>query len=99
MGSNPQLEHKTVTVRTPAKTGSLYFHNPGHDEALELLPVVQVRDTPQPASYFYNRLENSELHLVSYHFAETSEVSGPDAPLLALFNDFVLQRGTEEGAE
>ena len=99
MGSNPQLEQNTVTIKTAAKTGSLYFHNTGHDEALELLPVVQVHDTPQPASYFYNRSENSVLHLVSYHFAETSEVSGPGAPLLALFNDFVLPRDREEGAK
>jgi len=96
MGSNPQLEHKTVTMKTAAKTGSLYFHNTGHDEALELLPVVQVRDTPQPASYFYNRSENSQLHLVSYHFAETSEVSGSGMPLIALFNDFALQRAPED---
>jgi hypothetical protein len=88
MGSNTQLEHKTVTVKTPAKTGSLYFHNPGHDEALELLPFIQIHDTPQPASYFYNRSKNLELHLVAYHLAETSELSGSSVPLLALFNDF-----------
>jgi len=88
MGSNPQLEHKTVEVTTPAKTGALYLHNPGHDKVLELIPLVQVRDTPQPASYFYNRREKMELHLVSYHFADQSEVSGANAALIDLIDEF-----------
>ena len=91
MGSNPQLEHQTVTVTTPAKKGALYLHNPGHNKVLELIPIVQVRDTPQPASYFYNRCERAELHLVSYHFTERSEVSSPSAALSTLFNDFMLR--------
>ena len=99
MGSNPQLEHQTVTVTTPAKTGTLYLHNPGHDKVLELIPVVQVHDTPQPASYFYNRCENAELHLVSYHFAEKSEVSSPEVALSTLFNDFKPRDTTPEEAE
>ena len=64
-----------MSIATAAKTGVLYLYNPGHDKVLELISVVQVRETPQPASYFYNRLENTKLQLVSYHFAEKSEVS------------------------
>jgi len=88
MGSNPQLEHQTVTVTTPLKTGVLYLNNPGHDAALELIPIVQMSDTPQPASYFYNRCEDSQLHLVSYHFAEKSEITSPGSTLSNLFSDF-----------
>lgn len=88
MGSNPQLEHQTIDVTTPAKTGSLYLHNPEHDKVLELIPLVQIRDTPQPACYFYSRYENTELHLVSYHFANQSEVSGASSVLAGLFDDF-----------
>ena len=88
MGSNPQLEHQTVSVTTAAKTGVLYLHNPGHERVLELIPVVQVHETPQPASYFYNRLENAQLQLVSYHFAEKSEVSSTGEALIALLNEF-----------
>ena len=50
--------------------------------------MIQVRDTPQPASYFYNRLERMELYLVSYHFADRSEVSGASAALSELFDEF-----------
>ena len=96
MGSNPQLEHQTVTVTTPAKTGVLYLHNPGHDKVLELIPVVQVHDSPQPASYFYSFCENAQLHLVSYHFAERSEVSHPDTMLRSLFDDFRSKDATDE---
>ena len=70
----PQLEHQTAELTTPAVSGCLYVHNPGHDEALELIPLVQVRDLPQPASYFYNRLEKTEMCLVAYHFVHQSEV-------------------------
>jgi len=89
MGSNPQLEHDTVDLTMPAKTGCLYLHNPGHVKALELLPLVQVRSTPQPASYFYNRLEKTEPQLVSYHFAAQSEISSSNATLLKLLKEFV----------
>ena len=87
MGSNPQLEHQTVDLTTPATTGRLYLHNPGHDKALELVPLIQVRDTPQPASYFYNRRDRSALHLVSYHLADRSEVSGAGGALIDLLDE------------
>jgi hypothetical protein len=88
MGSNPQLEHHTVEVTTAAKTGALYLHNPGHEKVLELIPLVQLRDTPQPASYFYNRLEKMGPHLVLYHFADQSEVSSLSVPLIDLLDEF-----------
>ena len=75
VGSNPQFEHDRIDLVTPAKTGYLYFHSPGHTRVLELLPLVQLQGKPQPASYFYNRVEGSTPQLVSYHFAEHSEVS------------------------
>ena len=96
MGSNPQLEHSQVTVTTPAKKGTLYFHNPGCDSLLELLPIIQLCDKPQPASYFYNRRENSKLRLVSYSSADKSEIESPDSVLDELFNDFAPTRLPEE---
>jgi uncharacterized protein YnzC (UPF0291/DUF896 family) len=88
MGSNPLLEHTVVDLTTPAKTGALYLHNPGHDKALELVPVVQLSDSPQPAGYFYNRRERAELHMVSYQFAAQSDVTSTSEALLALLGEF-----------
>jgi hypothetical protein len=92
MGSNPQLEHQTIDVKTLPKKGTLYFHNPGHDKLLELIPFVQVRDTPQPASYFYNRLEKGQSHLVSYSLASQSEVLGNSPALLSFVEEFATNK-------
>lgn len=88
MGSNPQLEHDHVDLATPATTGRLYFHNPGHSKALELLPFIQVQDAPQPASYFYNRVDGRESQFVSYQFAAQSEISTTNVALLSVLGEF-----------
>lgn len=88
MGSNPQLEHQTVELTTPAVSGALYLHNPGHDKALKIIPLIQVSDAPQPASYFYNRFEKTEVHLVSYHFTDQSEIVGAGDSVQKLLDDF-----------
>ena len=87
VGSNPQFEHDQIDLVTPAKTGCLYFHNLGHTKALELLPLVQLQGKSQPASYFYNRVERSTPRLVSYHFAEHSELPSPSDTLRDLLRD------------
>jgi len=87
MGSNPQFEHQTVELTTPAVTGRLYLHNPGYAGGLELIPLVQVRDVPQPAGYFYNRLEKTGMRLVSYHFVDQTEVVGESDTVEQLLAD------------
>lgn len=88
MGSNPQLEHDVVELTEPARTGQLYFHNPGYHRALKLVPFIEVRDSPQPAGYFYNRMAEGDLHLVSYQFAEQSQVSSGNKHLIAFIRHF-----------
>lgn len=66
MGSNPQLEHQKLDLVTPPIKGALYLHNQGHDKILKICPLIQIKNKPQPASYFYNRIENMEVHIVSY---------------------------------
>jgi len=73
VGSNPQFERGRVELRDPAITNHLYLYNDGHSRVLELAPLVQVRATPQPACYFFNRIEGSITHLVSYHFGEKAD--------------------------
>ena len=87
MGSNPQLEHTVIEVTSYAKTGSLYMYNPGNNKALEFIPIIQLRDIPQPASYFYNRIESTQPHLVSYHFAEQSDVLDTSTAIVDFLNE------------
>lgn len=86
-GSNPQFEHTSIKLLSPPVTGGLYLHNPGHTRALELLSLVQIRQAPQPVCYFYNRLDSSGAHLVSYHFGEQSDVTDSTGGLAPLITD------------
>lgn len=95
MGSNPLLKDVVIETRTPAVSGQLYFYNTGHSDILELLPLVQVRETPQPACYFYNRIEKSESRLVSYQIAPQSEVGGPSELLENLFKEIAAAGRTQ----
>lgn len=72
-GSNPQFAHEKMELSLPAITGRLYMHQIGHDRALEIAPLIQMRQKEQAACYFYNRMEGSVPHLVSYHFEHRSD--------------------------
>ncbi|HEX2924528.1 MAG TPA: hypothetical protein VHS28_10960, partial [Chloroflexota bacterium] len=96
VGSNPQLEHDKIDLTVPATSGCLYMHHVGHDKVLDLIPIVQVVDTPQPASYFYSNVDNGQAHLVSYHLSENavspnpSQLAVPSTSLRALFKELKL---------
>lgn len=47
----------------------------GFEQALKLVPLIQITDKPQPVSYFYNRQEGSQFQLITYQAAVTSEIS------------------------
>jgi len=72
-GSNPQFAHAKLDLTQPAITGRLYMHQIGHDRALEIAPLIQMRQKEQAACYFYNRMEGEVPHLVSYHFEHRSD--------------------------
>lgn len=72
-GSNPQFAHEKLELNQPAITGRLYMHQLGHDRALEVAPLIQMRQKEQAACYFYNRMEGEVPHLVSYHFEHRSD--------------------------
>lgn len=87
MGSNPQFEHINVELLNAPVTGGLYLHNPGHTRALELLNLVQIRQSPQPVCYFYNRIDSTGSHLVSYHFGEQPDVTDSEGNIDTLIAD------------
>ncbi len=87
MGSNPQFEHVDLEVVSTPITGQLHLHNPGHTRALRLVQLVKIRQSPQPACYFYNRLDPSGTRFVSYHFGEESTVTDADGDVGRLIDD------------
>ncbi len=87
MGSNPAFEHSVVELTSPAYTGGLYLHNPGHDQALNLIGFVKVKNTPQPACYFFNREDLTGTHMVSYHSVDEPDFVDKSHPLKQLFSE------------
>lgn len=87
MGSNPQLESQIVEMRTAAISERLYLHNPGHDESLELIPLIIVRNEPYPASYFYNRFDQTGLRFIAHHFNNQSTITIENCEAVQLLID------------
>ncbi|APH38229.1 DNA methyltransferase family protein [Methanohalophilus halophilus] len=88
MGSNPLLERQTLQLSMTLITGSLYMYNIGNDRVLELVPFIQVTESPQSASYFYNRVEKEGLRLVSYQVINESEIFRKNQYLEDLIKSF-----------
>jgi hypothetical protein len=75
MGSDTQLEDLVLELTKPAIAGTLCLHNPGHNNVLELLPLIRVTDTLQPISYFYKRIENMKMNFVSFYLTDAHEIT------------------------
>lgn len=74
MGSNALLENLEVSLNEPAESESLYCYQPNQTSGLRLLGFLELRETPQPACFFFNRTErNGGLRFVSYQVNPQSE--------------------------
>lgn len=95
MGSNPLLERTIVELEHPVFSGYRRFPLARNSRALQLEPVFQVQDAPQPACYFFNRMEGGNPRYVAYGLATVSELPHPtrsDA-MRAIASDFVRATG------
>jgi hypothetical protein len=52
------------------------------------IPLIQLSDQPQPASYFYNRGYGVQSHLVAYHSTDESEIIKNDEALISFIKEF-----------
>lgn len=75
MGSNPLLVPFTADLTDLVVSHQLCFLSPGYHRAMSLIQIFKVRDAPQPASYFFNRLEGESPFFVTYGLAEESAIS------------------------
>ena len=73
-GSNPAFLTQRVRLAESPLTGHLHLLEEGQQRALCLAGLVQIRDAPQPACYFYNRYDKEGTHFVSYHYEPSSRV-------------------------
>jgi hypothetical protein len=74
VGSNSEFLKETRTMATALKLETLYLIAKECGRALPLLPLLQMRTSPQSAKnacYFFNRVEkDGGLRFVSYHFVD-----------------------------
>jgi hypothetical protein len=90
MGSNPMLEQKTIELIEPAISDRLHCYDPNQRRALTLYPFFQLKETPQAACYFFNRVEEPTAYFVSYHPVTQSEIEDTEQSdaILKILDDF-----------
>jgi len=68
----------------------LYCYDVVTRRPLQLLHFVRMLSAPESeevACYFYNRLENTGVRWVSYHFEKEAERIEPDSSVIKLINE------------
>ena len=82
-----------VKIKVDTKNGlnsdRLFMLAKGQTVPLELLPLVRIMESPRTARnacYFYSRLEKEEIHWVSYHFEDESQIVRSDNEALQALN-------------
>lgn len=89
MGSNSDFIKETRAMAMWLDVETLYLSKKDSGKALKLLPLIQVGASPQSAKnacYFFNRMERDGARFVSYHFADTPELTGQFADATEAIN-------------
>lgn len=76
-GTRTQFRQIEVQTNSPMDEEHLYIIHNSQFTPIELLPFVQMRESPkteQNACYFYNRIDKTQVRFVSYHFDKEAEV-------------------------
>lgn len=79
MGSNSEFLKETRSMATWLDVEQIYLTSKDAASVLKLLPLVQIGPSPQSAKnacYFFSRLEHGGARFVSYHYADTPELTG-----------------------
>jgi hypothetical protein len=80
MGNGTPFRQDELIVGEVMEKGELYLAANGCARPLHLQHLVTLRQSPDTARfscYFYNRLEDNGVRLVSYHFADRTDVTEP----------------------
>ncbi|MGL4649057.1 MAG: hypothetical protein ACRC1H_06600, partial [Caldilineaceae bacterium] len=88
----PYRQLRVQTLR-PMEAGAIHLLHEGRRDPIELVPLLKLGPEPPNSTnavYFYNRSENGQVRWVSYHYAQPSELSVADAPLLARLRELNL---------
>ena len=76
MGSNSEFLRETTELSTWLDVERIYLLSGDENQALRLMPLLQVGPSPSSARnacYFYSRVEKSNLRYVSYHYIDQPE--------------------------
>ena len=93
MGTRTPFERVQLKVKYPLVDGRLHLINLDTNDAIELIPLVQVMPGPKTeldACYFYSRFErdSGDARLISYHYEGEPDFSICDESIIATMEYF-----------
>ena len=80
MGSNSEFLKETIKLITWLDVEKLYITQNNQQDALELIPLIQLSSSPKSnktACYFFNRMESkgTKTRFISYHYIDKPEIN------------------------
>jgi hypothetical protein len=78
MGTRTPFLTAEVTTGEPMEDNTLHLKDTSSDRALPLIPLIKIMPSPRTeenACYFFNRLQQSGVRMVSYHYESEAEVT------------------------
>jgi hypothetical protein len=91
VGSRSTFKEELITTVSGMDINHLYLFEEGNYEPLQLLPFIKLMPSPRTeenACYFYNKIENDRVKMISYYFDRESEVTIEDDNISSIINGF-----------
>ena len=88
-GTRSKFNQTEVATNKQLSSKKLYLLNENEFTPIEILPLVQMRETPKTehnACFFYNRIDGNQVRLVSYHFEKEAELFDPKEDISFVFD-------------
>jgi len=79
-GTKTTFIERELKINKPLDSKNIYIMHDNQFNPIKVIPLMQMRVTPetkQNACYFYNRVDKSNVRLISYHFAQENEIFEP----------------------
>ena len=89
MGSRTPFATEMVVTETSMETGELYLIGRGMPKGLQLLPLVQLLESPpgvRQACYFYKRNDRDGIKMSSYHHVDQPEIQMASGEVESVLN-------------
>lgn len=89
-GSRSTFREENIEVSTGLDIENLYLLEKSSYEPLEILPFIKLMPSPSTqvnACYFYNRIDNDGVRMVSYYFDQDADVTIQDGSIKTILDN------------